>query len=125
MKERAFEFTAANYGRYDSLGDEADAFRHAIWNALMCKYISKGWAELYATAHEDHDEAFLSEINRDGYSNYEHKRMDLHNNQKGRDCWLWSDSAFTISDSVLQNRVIAKIRDGQMVILHTWAGLQK
>ncbi|WP_426451793.1 DUF6973 domain-containing protein [Paenibacillus sp. S-38] len=117
-RQKAFKYTDNNYGRHDSLGDEGDAFRHAIWNALMCKYITKAWAELYATAHEDKPTSFLEQINSDGYSNYEHRRMDLHNNQKGRDCWLWSDSITTITDSVLQNRVIAKIDAGQMVILH-------
>ncbi len=47
-KHKAYSYTIG----YNGLGDISDAFRHAIWNALMSKYISESWAYQFATAHE-------------------------------------------------------------------------
>ncbi|MGG1616691.1 DUF6973 domain-containing protein [Paenibacillus sp. NRS-1782] len=116
-RDKAYQYTKNNYGRSGS-GDVSDAFRHAVWNALMCKYISKDWAQAMATAHEDKDAAYFSKVFPDGFTGRQHTNMDLHNNQKGRDCWnVLTDSQFFVSDGDLQNRVIAKIRAGEMVIL--------
>ncbi|MGW9528211.1 DUF6973 domain-containing protein [Paenibacillus terrae] len=38
------------------------ACRHAVWNALMCRYISNGWAKAMATAHEDKNAPFFSKF---------------------------------------------------------------
>ena len=51
-----------------------DAFRHAIWNATMCQLVGPFWAKKYADAHENGDP---------DQPDWE-KRMDLHNNYKGR-----------------------------------------
>lgn len=72
--------TEAKFG-YSGLGDKSDAFRHGIWNAEMVILIGKEKAELFATAHEDKD---ISGIENDGFSKEEHKNMDLHNNEVGR-----------------------------------------
>ncbi len=50
-KDKAYSYTMDTIG-YNGLGDISDAFRHAIWNALMSKYISESWAYQFATAHE-------------------------------------------------------------------------
>lgn len=72
--------TEVKFG-YSGLGDKSDAFRHGIWNAEMVILIGKEKAELFATAHEDKD---ISGIENDGFSKEEHKNMDLHNNEVGR-----------------------------------------
>lgn len=117
-RDKAYSYTLTNYG-HSGAGDESDAFRHAVWNALMCKHISKMWANLMATAHENVDDAYLTRVFADGFTGAAHKRMDLHNNEKGRDCWnVLTDFIVLVSDGDLQNRVIAKIRAGEMIILH-------
>ncbi|WP_054971953.1 DUF6973 domain-containing protein [Paenibacillus elgii] len=104
------------YGYMHGNGTKKDAFRHAIWNALMCKYISKMSADAWATAHEQKSEAYFNEYT-DGVSNREHTRMDLHNNQKGRDTWsILTDSIFWTSDQDLINRVSQKIDNGEMIV---------
>ena len=52
----------------DGFNDESDAFRHAVWSALMTRDIGEILAEEFATNHE---------INSD--------EMDLHNNKIGRE----------------------------------------
>lgn len=63
------------------MGDRSDAFRHGIWNAEMTILIGKEKAELFATAHEDKD---TTGNETDGFTKEEHKNMDLHNNEVGR-----------------------------------------
>lgn len=74
----------------NGLGDRSDAFRHGIWNAEMTVLIGKEKAELFATAHEDKD---IEGIEADGYSKAEHKEMDLHNNEVGRNIGEANSSA--------------------------------
>ena len=99
MANNAVAKTAELYG-YNGLGDNTDAFRHAYWNALMTARINKGWAAAYATAHEDRN---TSGNESDGYSKVAHKKMDLHNNKKGRNLVKWND-LFT-KDEVFAQRV--------------------
>lgn len=76
----ATEQTERKFG-YSGLGDRSDAFRHGIWNAEMTIMIGKDKAELFATAHEDKD---TTGNETDGFTKEEHKNMDLHNNEVGR-----------------------------------------
>jgi hypothetical protein len=60
---------------YDGfLNGNADAFRHAYWNALMLRTVGKDWAERWADAHE----------NGAPRNPPLQKRMDLFNNRLGR-----------------------------------------
>lgn len=74
----------------NGLGDRSDAFRHGIWNAEMTVLIGKEKAELFATGHEDKD---INGVEADGYSKAEHKEMDLHNNEVGRNIGEANSSA--------------------------------
>lgn len=56
-------------GRYQT---RKDAFRHALWNALMVYHCDAEWAERFATAHEE------------GRTDVDDKMMDLNNNAIGR-----------------------------------------
>ena len=117
-KDLAYELTQTHQGR-NGLGDPSDAFRHAIWNAIMSRYISKSWAEDFATAHEDKTEDELNQTAADGYSEREHKAMDLHNNEQGRDCWsVWTDTIITTSDEDLVERVKEKLSQDKLIWLH-------
>ena len=93
-KDMAFELTQTHMGQ-NGLGNKSDAFRHAIWNALMSRYISENWAYMFATAHEDKPQDELNKRAPDGHFEYEHKEMDLHNNKEGRDVWHWYDTVLT------------------------------
>lgn len=79
-KNYAIESTISRFGK-NGLGDRSDAFRHGIWNAKMTKDIGYDLAEQFATAHEDKE---VSGSESDGYLKEQHKEMDLHNNNVGR-----------------------------------------
>ena len=111
---RATDLTIENF-EHNGCGDQSDAFRHAIWNLLMCKYVDKPWAQAFATAHECASEEELQEEGCHGFTKAEHTVMDLHNNQEGRDLWIWYD--IFPSDQNLVNRVLEKINDNTLIWL--------
>lgn len=117
-KEKAYQYTKDKFG-YNGLGDKSDGYRHGIWNALMSRDISKAWAEAYATAHEAKSQTELNQKAADGYYEYQHRDMDLHNNQEGRDCVAWYD--LLISDSTIRSRVSAKLTNisSDIIWLHS------
>ncbi|QUI23322.1 hypothetical protein HZI73_13955 [Vallitalea pronyensis] len=98
-------------------GDVGNSFRHAMWNALMTKSIGKPLAKAFADAHENQgltDAEYKANVWH-GFNGLEHRNMDLHNNQKGRDCVKWYEGL--ISDSTIVKRVQEKIKNGEMMIL--------
>lgn len=113
-RTKAFDYTKSEYSR-NGLGDRSDAFRHAIWNALMSKYVSELWAYQFGTAHEQKSEAELNKIAKDGNREREHQKMDLHNNREGRDCWHWNDSILYTSDAELIQRVREKFKNNSRI----------
>ena len=80
-KNIAIKQTESRFGE-NGLGNQSDAFRHGLWNAEMTILIGKDKAEMFATAHEDKD---VSGVESDGYTKIEHRNMDLHNNEIGRE----------------------------------------
>ena len=87
--EKSISLTASNFPNISAYQNKADAFRHAIWNVLICKYIGEdkneisdciSRAEDFTTKHETGaskpdkmtDEAWELD-----------KQMDLHNNAQG------------------------------------------
>ncbi|WP_405081849.1 DUF6973 domain-containing protein [Paenibacillus chitinolyticus] len=116
-KCRAWALSYTSQSKWGNLygnGTRNDAFRHAMWNVLMSKYIGKANAEIWANAHEAQTEEYFNKYT-DGISNRDHSTMDYHNNAKGRDCIFWNE--VFISDSTLFDRVTAKIDAGEMMIL--------
>ena len=83
-KNIATRQTERKFG-HNGLGDRSDAFRHGIWNAEMTILIGAEKAELFATAHEEKD---TTGVESDGHTKLEHKNMDLHNNNVGREIGL-------------------------------------
>jgi hypothetical protein len=112
-KNKAISYTRQNYGTTVD-GSKANAFQHAIWNALMARDIGSSLASSFATAHEDLPEERLKKT-YNGFTGYEHKAMDLHNNAKGRECVRWYD--FFASDKTLIERVQQKLQNGEMKVL--------
>lgn len=80
QKNLAVGYTKEYMKTEDSHNNKADAFRHAVWNIVMCKEgwgkkDSKiSWASDFATAYEKGG----------NYEKFE-SEMDLHNNRVGRD----------------------------------------
>ena len=72
FKNDAMKRTSEKY-RSGGHNNEADAYRHALWNFLMARKFGKEQAEKWANAHEEFSD------NPD-----KEKEMDLHNNQIGR-----------------------------------------
>ena len=119
LSKVAYKWTQEKFG-YNGLGDKSDGFRHGVWNALMTRDISRSWASAYATAHEDIPQAELQKKDSDGYYKYQHKSMDLHNNQVGRDQIAWYEFFFNCGDSTVKSRISAKLtnKSADIIWLH-------
>lgn len=88
--EKANSLTESNYPESGKWRDKADAFRHAIWNVLICKYIGEDKNEIsdctkraedFTTKHETGAEKPGTMTDEDWELD---KNMDLHNNAQGR-----------------------------------------
>lgn len=112
--EMAFKWTKDKFG-YNGLGDKSDGYRHACWNALMTRDINKIWAKAYATAHEDKSKEELAKKASDGYKESQHRKMDLHNNEVGRNCVKWYDIWPICSDKELKKRVSNKLTNNKNI----------
>lgn len=99
------------------MGDESDGYRHALWNALMDARLSNHVVYLFATAHEAKSEAELNILADDGYYEYEHKEMDLHNNKIGRDLIKSYEVWPFMSDKKVKNRVNGKLTNSSSGII--------
>lgn len=110
---RATNSTISIYG-HNGNGDVSDAYRHGYWNALNARDVGSSIAEKFATAHEDISDEEMNTI-YNGFYGWQHRSMDLHNNEVGRSVVSWSD-IFT-SDSTLSSRILDQIQKGNMVIL--------
>jgi len=77
----ANNYAKIHYGNLDRTNTKRDAFRHTIWNALLCrkfKTISSRKKKLNFAIH-------VSEINEQcGANGYATRQMDYHNNAIGR-----------------------------------------
>jgi hypothetical protein len=73
---------AFDYG-YGLAGGKSDAFRHAYWNVLMAKCCGLDWARDFATAHES-----------ESYSKLDDVKMDLNNNEVGRNIFSSAPEAW-------------------------------
>lgn len=107
----------SNYPNWKD-GDKGNAYRHAVWNALMSRDIGKTKAELFASAHEDHgltDAKYKAQV-WNGFNGLQHRAMDLHNNKMGRDCYNGGLDSL-LSDASLSQRVKNKISEGKAIIL--------
>lgn len=122
--KEANKLTEEEY-RYSRVGDESDAFRHTVWNALMQKYIGGSFPRKYATAHEDFPSSVLKSKSKnsngdyDGYTLQDHTDMDLHNNAEGRSLVHWTEY-FTISHEEIVDRVHNAIDDGDCYYLYDY-----
>lgn len=87
---KAKELTDSNFPKIIAYQNKADAFRHAIWNVLICKYIGEDKNEIsdctkkaedFTTKHET---GATKPIGMTDAGWELDKQMDLHNNAQGR-----------------------------------------
>lgn len=87
---KAKELTDSNFPKIIAYQNKADAFRHAIWNVLICKYIGEDKNEIsdctkraddFTTKHETGATKPSGMTDTDWELD---KQMDLHNNAQGR-----------------------------------------
>lgn len=81
---RASRYTERYFGVGASLkdGGRANAFKHALWNALMARALGYDAAKRYGDAHEAGN--VTSRALYLGIPEAEHSEMDLYNNEMGR-----------------------------------------
>ena len=92
-------------------GDAANAYRHAMWNALMTKYFLTN----ATTAHEECPDEILDMMHEGGFKRRVHTEMDLHNNAEGRKAVKFGE--LFISNEEISNRIIQKLRNGELKVL--------
>ncbi len=83
-------------------GGEADAFRHAYWNAIMTRRTDAEFAEAFATAHETGSDTPEAD-----------QAMDLHNNAVGRRIAVAHPDA---TDEELFDLVMQAYRNGELML---------
>ena len=73
-KQTTEEYIDKTYGKENDIdGTQVNAYRHAMWNAIMTDMIGEKKAKKFADAHEQFPNNPI-----------EHMEMDLHNNELGR-----------------------------------------
>ena len=105
------------YGPHWKDGDAANAYRHAMWNALMTKYFltNATTAQIWASAHEEWPDEILDMMHEGGFKRRVHTEMDLHNNAEGRKAVKFGE--LFISNEEISNRIIQKLRNGELKVL--------
>ncbi|MGB4414841.1 MAG: hypothetical protein WBI53_08150 [Paludibacter sp.] len=92
--EKASELTNSNFPQINAYQNKADAFRHTIWNVLICKYIGEdnnkisdctNVANDFTTKHET---GAIKPSNMTDTDWERDKQMDLHNNEQGRNYFV-------------------------------------
>lgn len=78
-----------------------DAFRHALWNALMVKLTDSSWANKWATAHE------YGAKNQPSIE----KSMDLSNNAYGRSL---AGRVGKVPDHVYIDQLLIDVKNGKL-----------
>ena len=103
-KQEAEAETAVRFGG-NFKNDESDAFRHALWNALMAFDQGAELAKQLADAHEDRPDNPIDEMN-----------MDLHNNEMGRTIGVGA-TATGMPESSLADQVQTALDSGELMVL--------
>lgn len=83
--------------------NNANAFKHSYWNALMAKEIGNLQAQLWGTAHEKSSTDELA------------TEMDLANNKSGRMVYAALSIINIPTDTELKNDLLKRIKDGGLV----------
>jgi hypothetical protein len=87
----------------DFTDDQADAFRHTYWNAMLTKEFGEEWTAQFTAAHE-RNPANLAAA----------EAMDLHNNSIGRSIALANPNA---SEDLLAELVGQAVADGRTLVI--------
>jgi len=103
---------------YSGQGDKSDAYRHGIWNALITRASNRGVAKLFTTAYEDISEEEGQIVTGDGFTKNEHRQMDLHNNEIGRDQIKWYHCRLTCSNKKVKKLISNKLTNNRKTGLY-------
>jgi len=100
-------------------GDAANAYRHAMWNALMVMNLGEEKAKRWADAHEAWPKELDMHIREDGFSNGKHTEMDLHNNQIGIDIGVRMSGMEpdSVTVNMISEAILVELRRGNMDVL--------
>jgi hypothetical protein len=101
-------------------GDQLDAFRHALWMAMLCQYIKPGKAYKLGQAHEFGNRLqFKNNEKEDGeVPDSMSIAMDIINNQIGIEMGIRHNSEYKkINKEKLVKEIIAEIKKGNLRIL--------
>lgn len=130
--DKAIELTGQYFPNQDAWRTKADAFRHALWNALIAKYIGDkrnqisectDWAKKFTDKHEE-GASKPSDMTKEDFEF--DQEMDYHNNKIGRDyfksvawrerpCWLCAKDVKAPSEKVIADAIFEKTNSAKKV----------
>ncbi|MFA9388769.1 MAG: hypothetical protein ACERKD_03125 [Prolixibacteraceae bacterium] len=122
---KAIELTGQYFPTEDPWRTKADAFRHAMWNVLIAKYVGDkknsiekcvSWAKKFTDKHEEGADK-PEEMTQDDFDF--DQSMDFHNNEYGRNCfssvawederkWYQSTVVYAPSETTMANYIFGK-----------------
>lgn len=71
---------------------------------------------MWADAHEDFPDEMLAAAEPwNGFDAYQHREMDYHNNELGRDCIAWYE--FWLTPDEIADRIMERLDAGEGMIL--------
>lgn len=101
--------TASRFSQQDGRdGARGNAFRHALWNALMAQRASEDLVQEFAWAHENYPR------NPDDPRQNQFRNMDIHNNTVGRQIGAANLSA---TRAELANLVMQALNNGSLTVI--------
>lgn len=124
----AADMTEKQYGTSWGIGNEADAYRHASWSALLTYETDSAFSIYWLMAHEFGNSDNLRDWKTEqGSTRYQQTVMDIINNSKGIDLgenlertWEYRPNGYfprKLEDDI--SRVVrSSISNGELIILH-------
>jgi len=95
-------------------GDAANAYRHAMWNALLTQQIGSTNTKIWTDAHEAWPDEVMQKEHGGGFKRIDHTIMDYHNNEVGRSVVGWFEN---VSEQEISERIIEKLREGELIYI--------
>ena len=100
----------------DGAGGKVDAFRHALWMALLSKEIGKSKSRWLGKAHEKMNKRQFEkgELEHGAWPDMVSMQMDLHNNEVGIEI---SEENLDLNIEEAKKKVLERLHGGDMLII--------
>lgn len=105
-----------NYGSEGGVDDEADAFRHALWNCCMTMGIGEVEAEAFANAHEKFESPDSKSSEMDKYNNRVGRKLHSDpENVLGPGDWSGMDCEDRVKEAISRGNLVKLDSQGNLI----------